>query len=331
MDLKKLGNIPMEFENIYEQLFNSYNLILESMRKKALQYTIFQYVSILIIIFGCIFLIIKLTTSIFLSFLDPIIYTVFLPLIIFIVLFIIFPVALSILTSLFNYLKHKPNKYYKQYCDACKKEIIPNLIKMINPQLIYKSLNDNDYSNIELDYKKAIFDARTFSRFYTDNYYIEENLTNDIISIYNLRTEDTDKKVNFEGIFAHFLSTKNIGTHIQILKKLPVTPIKSIKMDNEEFNKRFDVFSENEIITMQLLTSDMMESLVDFYDKYYISYDLEIRNNAIYIRFFTGPMFEPKIFGSSMDKQLLFTYYCVLKFVLKVTQKINKTLQELEI
>jgi len=328
MDSKKFGNITIEFENIYEQLFNSCNLTLEPMRKNALQYTIFQYVSILfllpIVILGCTFLIIKLTTDLF----------VVLP-VFSLFLLVIIIVILPIFFLLFNYLKHRPNNYYKKYCNVYKEEIIPNLIKIIDNQLIYKSLNNDDCSNVKTDYTKAIFDGEGFSRFYAYDC-IEGYLNNDTpIKMYNLRTEHIDEYGNpcnvFQGIFTYFLSTKDIGTHIQILKKLPVTPNKSIKMDNEEFNKRFDVFSENEIITMQLLTSDMMEQLVDFYDKYYISYDIEIRNNVVYMRFFTGPMFEPKIFGNSMDKQLLFTYYCVLKFILEVTQKINKTLQDLEI
>ena len=330
MDLKKFENITTEFENIYEQLFNSCNLILEPIRKKTLQYTIFQYVSTIIVIFVCTFLIIKLTTNFLLLSLGSFVFPRFLT---YVILFIILPGTALILILLTSHLKRNPNKYYKKYRNVYKKEIIPNLIKIINPQLIYKSLNNDDYSNIEINYKKAIFDATTFSRFYADDYYIEENLSNDIIRIYKLRTEYVNNKYipTFEGLFTHFLSTKDISTYIQILAKLPVTPDNSIKMDNEEFNKRFDVFSENEIITMQLLTSDMMESLIDFYDKYYISYDIEIRNNVVYIRFFTGPMFEPKILGDSVDKQSLFTYYCILKFVLEVTQKVNKTLQELEI
>ena len=47
--------------------------------------------------------------------------------------------------------------------------------------------------------------------------------------------------------------------------------------------------------------------------------------------FFTGTMFEPKTFGSSMDKQLLFTYYSILQFISNVTKKVNKTLEDLEI
>lgn len=33
----------------------------------------------------------------------------------------------------------------------------------------------------------------------------------------------------------------------------------------------------------------------------------------------------------SMDKELLFRYFCIVKFILQISQKINKTLQDIEI
>ena len=49
-----------------------------------------------------------------------------------------------------------------------------------------------------------------------------------------------------------------------------------------------------------------------FYNKYQIKYEIVFRENTIYMRFFTGAMFEPKIFGNSMDKELLLKYYCII-------------------
>ncbi len=49
------------------------------------------------------------------------------------------------------------------------------------------------------------------------------------------------------------------------------------------------------------------------------------------MRFFTGAMLEPKLFGNSMDKKLLFNYFCIVKFILQISKKVNKTLQDIEI
>ena len=64
-------------------------------------------------------------------------------------------------------------------------------------------------------------------------------------------------------------------------------------MDSKEFEKYFDVYSNSDIITMEILTHDIMEELVQFYDKYKIKFEIVIKNYNIYIRFDTGAVFEP--------------------------------------
>ena len=78
-------------------------------------------------------------------------------------------------------------------------------------------------------------------------------------------------------------------------------------------------------------SQDDIVYLIDFYKKYNLDFEVIFKNDTIYMSFFTGTMFEPKTFGSSMDKQLLFTYYSILQFISNVTKKVNKTLEDLEI
>ena len=74
-----------------------------------------------------------------------------------------------------------------------------------------------------------------------------------------------------------------------------------------------------------------MTALMDFHIKYNLDFELVFKNDTIYMRFFTGRMFEPRLYGKSTDKQLLFTYYSILQFVANVTKKVNKTLENLDI
>ena len=68
---------------------------------------------------------------------------------------------------------------------------------------------------------------------------------------------------------------------------------------------------------------------LNFYDK--IKYEIVIKENKIYLRFFTGSMFEPRIYGKALDKVLITTYYSILSFIIDVTSKINKEIQNFEI
>ena len=104
-----------------------------------------------------------------------------------------------------------------------------------------------------------------------------------------------------------------------------------VEMDSKDFEKFFDVYSNSKILAMEILTHDIMEELVHFYNTYKIKFEIILKNNNIYIRFNTGVMFEPNILKKSNDMKTLWIYYNVLKFVTNVTIKINKLLKDIQI
>lgn len=232
------------------------------------------------------------------------------------------------------------NKYKKQYELIYKKEIINKFIKLVSDKLEYKAYNINS-EQIKGVYKAANFDDKMFNIFEVDDYItglLEDNINIQISDLdvkyrVNIGTRSETAMV-FNGLFVQTDCNKDLGTYIKISREEIKTfiPNDIVEMDSEEFEKYFDIYSENKILAIQLLTSDVMTTLVDFYTRYHLEYEIVIRNNKIYMRFFTGEMFEPEILGSSMDeKKLLFRYYCILKFIADVTKEVNKALKEIEI
>lgn len=299
-------NIPTEFEYIYQRLYEEHIYTLETIRKKVRWFTVFQ--SIAFILFftqnihgNPIFAILMLFTAIALIFISV--------------------------------------KYTKEYKRIYKEEIVASFIKLINSKLEYQPTS-NELELMESDYKRANFDNTWFNRFYPDDY-IEGFLDDDVFvkmgDLHIQRHTGSGKNSRtveiFHGIFAHMSCGKDIKTNIKISKnQLKIfEQCNRVEMDSQEFEKYFDIYSENKILAMQLLTSDVMTTLVDFYNKYYIDYEIVIKNNRIYMRFFTGSMFEPKVFGNAMDKKLLFSYFCILKFIVDVTKEVNKALKYVEI
>ena len=61
-----------------------------------------------------------------------------------------------------------------------------------------------------------------------------------------------------------------------------------IEMDSQEFEKYFDIYGENKIIAMQILTADVMNTMIEFREQSKIQYELTIKQDQIYIRFHTG-------------------------------------------
>lgn len=104
-----------------------------------------------------------------------------------------------------------------------------------------------------------------------------------------------------------------------------------LKMDSADFEKYFDIYADNKIIAMQILTSDVMALMIDFIEQSKIKYELTIKENQMYIRFHTGGMFEPGMFKKGLDYDRLKRYYDILEFVFKVTREINKAIDNAEI
>lgn len=231
-------------------------------------------------------------------------------------------------------------KKKKKYTNTYKTEVIGKLIKSINPNLTYQpEVYGTMVSSINQLYKQAKFDNLAYNCFDVDDY-IEGFLSQNVyIKMCDLdvenETEDVEdhtrhRSVVFRGLFAMTNCNIDIGTNIKIKKhEIRVFDSKDrFKLDDEVFEKHFDVYTQNGVKTMQILTPDIMEQLVNFVDASGIKFEVVFDGNKILFRFFTGKMFEPSVFKDSMDSEILTFYSNILRFTLDVTNKINKILTQ---
>lgn len=325
-DYISLENIPNEFNETYQKLYNKYNSSLEKMRKITKRSIILQ--DILIALYLTVSI---LGVAYYLSMTKQIQNKI----VIYMGVTLLF-ILIVVLIGISLYQKAKNKKKYKSFY---KSEIMGGFIRIINDKLTYQPMEVESIHSRE-KYVKAEFDKERFNRFYPDDYV--EGLIEDkiFLKMWDLRIlnvthsgKHTNTKEVFKGIFGYTNCDKNIETYVTIAKNKVKLVHKedTIEMDNQEFENYFDVYAGNKIVAMQLLTADIMEAIIKFYQKYRLRFEIVFRDNTIYLRFHTGPMFEPKIFGDSMDKELLFIYYSILKFILDLTKKTNKVLQDLEI
>ncbi len=315
-----LENAPMDFKKIYDALYSSNIDELEALRKKAKTRKIIQTFLLTIIFIGYVFM--DSDRTIISLEVDGIIE--------------IIAVISFVIWGIFTYINHKSKNEYKL---LYKNNIVSRFVKLVNSNLNYTPDKEKN-SNLSEEYRIANFDNNSFNNFYNDDCIegnIEDNIYINATDIYVEKITGSGKNRTveelFKGIFTYTKTNKNINSFIKISKnKYHIFNNDSkIQMDDSIFEKYFDVYSEDKLLTMRILTSDVMTSLMDFYNKYQLEFEIMFRNDTIYLRFFTGEMFEPKLFGNSMDKELLLVYYEILKFVVDVTKKINVTLQELEI
>jgi len=225
-----------------------------------------------------------------------------------------------------------------KYTALFKQKVIEPFIKNID-----ENLNYNPNGKIESSlYRKGEFEG-------FDRYSSEDAIEGILDGKYRVRmaevhTEDesTDSDGNthtytlFYGIFGNIECAKDIKTNLKIRSDKGVLGNifkgkTKLEMDSTEFEKYFDINAENKIIAMQILTSDVMQMMIEFREQSKIKYELTIKENQIYIRFHTGEVFEPKMFTHALDYDMLKRYYDIIDFIFKVSREINKVIENTEI
>jgi len=228
-----------------------------------------------------------------------------------------------------------------EYKDKYKKEVITNFINLLDNRLMYKDKveSNEEKINIKVEYKKAGFYIRSGSLLIED--YLEGKLSEeDHIKMCDLKelfeNSEGNVQTRYQGIFSFINFRGNINNNIRI--KTGAQRILSglmnegfVETDNDEFNKCFAVYSNDKILTIRILTADVMEYLIDFYKKYNVNFEMNLKEDKIYLRFWINNMFEPNVFENSMDITPLIIYYTTINFILELTKRMNKTLNNIEI
>jgi len=144
---------------------------------------------------------------------------------------------------------------------------------------------------------------------------------------------DTTYVTVFYGLAGSFLVPKSTGKKIYIRANGRVSNWNKnkVKMDMTEFEKIFDVESDDPILTMRILTSDVMAEMIDLYQKYKYRFEINILDDTVYMRLRTGPMFEPRVFEKSMEYKQIEKYYLVLKALTNIAGHMYDTIAKLEI
>lgn len=238
-------------------------------------------------------------------------------------------------------------------------KIIEELLDSFEENLNYFPTGDRNILNIS--YKDAKFQANEWEILKCEDL-IEGTLRNnsifsmaEIITKYESKTsemweiEELDEisqmvQGAFNGIFARAQLPNSINAKLylrvdmkdkkSILEKKLNPPFDEhlrVELDSLEFEKIFDVYCTDKIIAMRLLTSDIMELLVDFKKEIQMDYEITIKDDMLYIRFMSGKTFEPaNVMKNSLDKSTLYKYYRILELTFELTNKLIKIIKEME-
>jgi hypothetical protein len=102
-----------------------------------------------------------------------------------------------------------------------------------------------------------------------------------------------------------------------------------IEMDSSEFEKYYDLITDDKIRTMRIFTSDLMEKYLNIRRNNKYDLELKIEWDKIYFRYRCGEMFEPPKFMKDLSKDVLKIFYKQIYYPLELLDNTVKSVNEL--
>ena len=322
------------FEEIYEIIKNEDYSDLEELRlkeKKKKGIIITLIVSILLI--PPILMFTEIINSYFLEQILPKIMTIFeLIVVVGIISFLFY--FLFLLTRIGS--SKKPGK--KKYKYLFKERIISKLISTYDSNLKF-----DNYLFIQKElYNKAQFEIY-------DHYSANDLVFGKIDGIIDFKMGDVHTEIEsidsdgnssyitlFRGLFSSAKLDKNLNATIKIRKNRGqsgkgLSGKAKLHMDSAEFEKNFDIYSSDQILAMRILTSDIMDYMVNFTTENKVKFEITILNQDLFIRIHCKNMFEASLSKSSIDENILKEYYTYLNFMCELNKKFYRIISEKDI
>ena len=220
----------------------------------------------------------------------------------------------------------------QKYRNLYKSLVLQRFIQLYDKNLKYipdKGISNTIYNEAEFE-KCEVYTSEDLIYGKLDNYEIKmAKIDNEKVSL----TSDGNTQYTqiFEGLLAvstfenNFDGTIKIrndrGNLINTFKKK-----NKLEMDSQEFEKYFDVIASNKLQAMQVLTSDIMDMLINFQKDYNIKVELTIKKHKIFIRFHHKIFFEPPFWGiGKINYNILLKDYNLIKFTLDISRALIKS------
>ncbi len=202
----------------------------------------------------------------------------------------------------------------KDYIATFKMAAIKRMINAQDSTYIYSP--EEGVSSIE--YNQSSFD-RTW-----DNFYSEDGIQGDLNSMVKFKMsqvkteeEHTDSEgrkstsVTFLGLYGIISLPESVKGILDIMgeSKFRKFSKNRINLDSAEFEKYYDVMSDDKVWALQILNSEALESLIEMRNHFKKPISIRIVRNHIYFRIYCGDIFEPAKLKNTVSFDILYKYY----------------------
>lgn len=221
--------------------------------------------------------------------------------------------------------------FSSKYRALFKQTVIANLVKAYDSGLDF----NGKYGVSEAEYNRAGY------REYYDIFHSEDLISGSIdnefyIKMSEVKTEREETTTDSEGnTTTHYVTVfRGLYGYIDVKDKfLPYFEVCSnkffgkynktrIEIDSAEFEKYYDLYTEDKIRTMEVFTSELIEKFNDFKNSLTSPIQVKVQNGTLYFRLRMKDSFEAPTFGKALDYQILYHNFMLIDEPIKLFTKI---------
>ena len=231
----------------------------------------------------------------------------------------------------------------KKFTIEFKKRVIEPIIHFIHEDLKYEPTN---YIPQNVFIKSKIF-TQYPDKYYGDDYVSgvidkTEIMFSEVHAKYKYSSSDDDKDEYaplFDGLFCvadfhknfngkYFVlpdfAERKFGKIGQMFQKIGSSHGKLIQLENPEFEKIFAVYGSDQVEARYILSSSMMQRLVDFQKKCNKTPSLSFVDSSVFVAIpYKKALFETKLISSVANQEKITSYFEDLQLVIGIVEDLN--------
>ncbi|MBR3888332.1 MAG: DUF3137 domain-containing protein [Clostridia bacterium] len=316
--LKKIKNEEIKnLQNFFKKLYEENEAALKKGRLKILLWdsllvALFAVPLIIVIVFCYLMVTDVVLKNKDFSFYENILLTV--PYVAFVAMFIMFLLQDKIKGKIYG-AKRDVKQIYK-------KEMLGEFLKFVNTGLNYSEYLPQN-SGLENDYDFLEY-GQLLNESYIDNVddYFCGYIGDKYIEMADIKFVCEGRKGDFNGRFASVLA-KNVVGDVDIIAKsgLILNRSKYVWTGVRKFDKYFLVKKDEQKDLFTIFDKNFLEFLGDFTEKTGIVFDLFVKDK-IYIKFYVGNIFEPKLFGEMIDEYSMYKFVMIMNLLRELAERL---------
>lgn len=230
-------------------------------------------------------------------------------------------VLMFIMFLLQDKLKSKIYGAKREIKQIYKKEMLGEFLRFVNTGLNYSEYLPQN-SKLENDYDYLEY-GQLLNESYIDNVddYFCGYIGDKYIEMADIKFVCAGKKGDFNGRFASILA-KNVVGDVDIIARsgLVLNRNKYAFTGVRKFDKYFLVKKDEQKDLFTIFDKKFLEFLGDFTEKTGIVFDLFVKDK-IYIKFYVGNIFEPKLFGEMIDEYSMYKFVMIMNLIRELAER----------